>query len=72
MPTLTRYFIKTGLIYLLLALLTNLVLSADGLINLHPAILALRPVYTHLLIVGWVTHGIYLWGIAALEQRASL
>jgi heme/copper-type cytochrome/quinol oxidase subunit 1 len=62
MPTLTRYFIKTAMVYLALALLTLLVLSAQPVLNLSPSLAVVRPVYFHLFMLGWVTQLIF--GIA--------
>jgi hypothetical protein len=51
-PRLTRYFIKTALIYLAAALLIGLLLAARNSIDLPPEVLALSPVYFHLFMVG--------------------
>ncbi len=64
MPTLTRYFIKTAMVYLVLALLTALLLSAQPVLNLSPSIAVIRPVYFHLFMLGWVTEliiGVAYW-----------
>jgi hypothetical protein len=57
MPRLTRFFIKTALIYLVFALLL-------GLLNALPAAMAVLPrgvgpVFIHLLVVGWLTQLIF-------------
>ena len=59
MPPLTRYFIKTALIYLVAALLIGVLLLARSAIDLPVEIAALSPVYFHLLMVGWVTQLIF-------------
>jgi heme/copper-type cytochrome/quinol oxidase subunit 1 len=59
MPRLTRYFIKTALIYLAAALLLGLLLAARSTIELPPELLALSPVYFHLFMVGWVMELIF-------------
>ena len=59
MPPLTRYFIKTALIYFVLALITGVLLLARNAIDLPPEIASLSPVYFHLLMVGWVTQLIF-------------
>ena len=59
MPTVSRFFIKTGLIWFVLALLTALVAELQWL-----SIPALLPVYWHMLMVGWITQiiiGVSLW-----------
>jgi heme/copper-type cytochrome/quinol oxidase subunit 1 len=59
MPPLTRYLIKTALIYFVLALVTGVLLLARSAIDLPVEIAALSPVYFHLLMVGWVTQLIF-------------
>lgn len=61
MPLLTRTCIKAGLIYLVVALLLGVALSLP---DLPSGAFALRPVYIHLLIVGWITNliiGVGYW-----------
>lgn len=63
MPLLARSFIKAGFVYLLVALVVN-VLAAAQVFGLPPALVALSPVYTHLLMLGWVTQiimGVAYW-----------
>ncbi len=55
MPTLARYTIKTALVHLALALLIGLALAAQPVFGLPLWIARLRPVFLHLLIVGWLT-----------------
>lgn len=60
MPALTRWFIRSALVYLVVALFLG-VLQAGGLLwgwNL-PAIF---PVYIHLFVVGWLT--LMIFGVA--------
>lgn len=64
MPTLTRWFIKSALVYFVAALAIGAALTAPAVRNLPPAIGALTPVYFHLFMVGWVTQlifGVSLW-----------
>lgn len=59
MPTITRWFIKTGLLFFLLSLAAALLAELQWL-----DIPALRPLYWHMLMVGWITQiifGISLW-----------
>jgi cbb3-type cytochrome oxidase subunit 1 len=51
MPELTRWFIKAGLIYFILALLIAIGLKIPAL----PFLSHLTPVFYHLLVVGWIT-----------------
>ena len=59
MPPLTRYFIKTALVYFVAALLVGVLLLARPAFDLPSEIAALSPVYFHLLMVGWVTQLIF-------------
>jgi hypothetical protein len=64
MPPLTRLFIKTGLIYFVLSLAVGLLFLLSGPLQLPRWAPALRPVYYHLLMVGWVTQlifGVMFW-----------
>jgi hypothetical protein len=60
MPPLTRWFLKTALVYLILALCAGILLAMPD-----PTRLAgLFPVYFHLLTFGWLTQlifGVALW-----------
>lgn len=76
MPTLTRAFLKSALIYLSLALLIGVLLALRSFfatvppvallrrpVNLiQPLLAVLQPTYLHLFMVGWVTQLIF--GIA--------
>jgi len=56
MPTIARWYIKTALIYLILALATGMLVALD------PAFLRsvpLGPVFIHLFVVGWLTQLIF-------------
>lgn len=59
MPRLTRYYLKTGMFYLVLALLVAGLMAAVPVFNLSPSLGVLRPVFYHLLMVGWVTQLIF-------------
>lgn len=64
MPRLTRYFVKTSFLYLLAGLLLGIALAAPGLAEWLPALGAMRPVYLHLLILGWAGQlimGVMYW-----------
>jgi len=64
MPRLTRWFIKAGLLYFVLALLAGVLLQARAEIDLPSWMSALNPVYVHLLAVGWITQliiGVAYW-----------
>lgn len=64
MPTLTRWFVKSSLVFLVSALAAGLVLAADSVWNLPALTRTLVPVYLHLFLVGWVTQlifGVVYW-----------
>lgn len=64
MPTLTRYHIKSGLIYFVVALLLGFLILAKSILNLPELIIAFNPVYLHLLMVGWILQlimGVVYW-----------
>lgn len=64
MPRLARWFIKAGLLYFVLALLTGVLLQARTVINFPSWVSTLNPVYIHLLTVGWITQliiGVAYW-----------
>lgn len=59
MPSLTRWYIKSGLIYLAAALLLAVVLALPDPIRLPSFVRAMNPAYFHLFLVGWVTQMIF-------------
>jgi len=64
MPPLTRWHLKTALVYFVAALLAGVALQARQAFNLPSVIVVLNPVYFHLLMVGWVTQlifGVVYW-----------
>lgn len=64
MPTLTRWFLKTALLYLVAGLLLGAILSAGRLLSLPAIFDGTGPVYFHLFMVGWVTQlifGVIYW-----------
>ncbi|NLE52727.1 MAG: cbb3-type cytochrome c oxidase subunit I [Chloroflexi bacterium] len=64
MPTLARWYIKAALIYFVLALLAGVIVQARTVIDLPSRLAVLRPVYIHLLTVGWITQliiGVGYW-----------
>lgn len=64
MPTLTRWFIKSGLVYFVAALLLGVLLTAAAVLPLPASVSAWGPVYFHLFMVGWVAQlifGVVYW-----------
>jgi hypothetical protein len=63
MPTLTRWFIKSGIVCLVAAL-TLAVAMQSPLVQWAPFLRVIWPTYLHLLVVGWLTQlifGVALW-----------
>ena len=64
MPTLTRWFVRTALLYFIAALLVGTALQVRPLVAAMPALAAGWPAYLHLLMVGWITQliiGVACW-----------
>lgn len=59
MPILTRWFIKTALIYFILSLVIGFLLALRSVFDLPSLVASLSPVYFHLLMVGWITQLIF-------------
>jgi heme/copper-type cytochrome/quinol oxidase subunit 1 len=59
MPVLTRWFIKSALLYLAAALLLALVMALPDSMGMPPFVRAMNPGYFHLFLVGWVTQMIF-------------
>lgn len=55
MPVITRTFLKTSLVYFVVALFAGLVVALRPLVELPAIVAGLTPVYFHLFMVGWVT-----------------
>lgn len=64
MPALTRWFVKTSLLYFFLALLLGVLLAARSVLPIPEAITAFSPIYFHAFLVGWVSQlifGVVYW-----------
>ena len=64
MPPLTRWFIKTSLVYFIFALTVGLLLAVQGIWSLSLRLAGMFPVYIHLLVEGWLTlliMGVVFW-----------
>lgn len=64
MPPITRWYIKTSLLYFIGGLLMGIAVMANSAFELPAIFGTLRPVYIHMLIVGWLTQlifGVALW-----------
>ena len=64
MPSLTRWYLKSALLYLAVALFLSLLLALPNSINLPTFIRLMNPAFFHLFLVGWVTQiifGVIYW-----------
>ena len=64
MPLVTRFFVRSGLLYLVAALFVGLLLVSQAPLGLPSWVAILTPVYFHLFLVGWVTQliiGVAYW-----------
>ena len=64
MPTLTRWFLRSSLLFFLLAMLLGVLHAARAPLNLPAQLNAFSPIYFHLFMVGWVTQlifGVVFW-----------
>ena len=72
MPPLSRWFVRTALVYFVAALITGVALMLRPVLNLPPEVAALQPVYFHLLMVGWVSQlifGVVFWMFPKYTQE---
>ena len=63
MPTLTRWFIKSAMLYLVAALLLSIAMQPP-LRSRLPFLVVVWPTYLHLLVLGWLTQlifGVAFW-----------
>jgi cbb3-type cytochrome oxidase subunit 1 len=59
MPVLTRWFLKSSMLFLVISLLVGVLLASRAPFNLAASIAAFNPVFIHLFMVGWVTQLIF-------------
>lgn len=72
MPPLTRAFIRSALLYLVAGLLIGLLLSLQRPLGLPGWVGGLRPVFYHLLMVGWATQlifGVIFWMFPKISRE---
>ena len=72
MPTLTRLFIKSSMLYLIGAMLLLLLISLNAVLILPSFVSFLNPVFYHLLVVGWVTQmifGVIYWMFPIITRK---
>jgi Cytochrome C and Quinol oxidase polypeptide I len=64
MPVQTRWFLRSSLVFLILAMVLGILNAARTPLNLPAQINAFSPIYFHLFMVGWVTQlifGVVFW-----------
>lgn len=59
MPPLTRWFIKTALVYLVLSLILGVLVVAGPALQLLEPLAGLSSLYLQLLMIGWITQLIF-------------
>ena len=72
MPTLSRWFIKIGMLYFVVGLMMGALLLAQPVMGWSPRLQVLRPVYLHFLFIGWVTQiimGVGYWMFPKLSKE---
>lgn len=72
MPTLSRWFIKIGMLYFVVGLMMGALLLAQPVMGWSPRMQVLRPVYLHFLFIGWVTQiimGVGYWMFPKLSKE---
>jgi hypothetical protein len=72
-PPLTRWFIKSALLYFVASLLVGVVLAVPGAAERWPVVAALTPAYFHLFMVGWIAQmifGVAYWMFPRYSREA--
>jgi hypothetical protein len=72
MPTLSRWFIKVGMIYLVVGLAMGALILLQPPLKLWSGLQTLRPVYLHFIFIGWVTQlimGVGYWMFPKLTKE---
>lgn len=73
MPRLTRWYLRSSLVYLVAALFIGLLLAARPVIGLSSSLTNLRSVFFHLFVVGWITQlifGVVYWMFPKYSSEA--
>lgn len=72
MPLLTRWAIRTALVYLVAGVLAGALYWAHTYWSIWPPLRAFNPIYIHLLVVGWITqliYGVMYWMFPIISKR---
>lgn len=74
MPPVTRWFIKSGLLYFIAAMVMGLLLVLPSSFPLPAPVRTMTPTYFHMLMVGWVTQlifGVAFWMFPTVGHGAQ-
>src|SRR5215470_17421265 len=72
MPVLTRWTIKTAMVYLILGMVSGVLYWANVQWNFWQLLYALNPIYIHMLVVGWLTQlifGVIYWMFPIISKE---
>src|SRR5215813_3189134 len=72
MPPLTRWTIRTAMIYLLAGMIAGVLYWANVQVAFAPVLAALSPTYLHMLVVGWLTQlifGVIYWMFPIISKQ---
>lgn len=72
MPKITRWHLKIGLIYFIASLFLAVLFRLQPFTSITPQIHTFRPVYYHMLMVGWMTQiiiGVSIWMFPRLTRE---
>lgn len=72
MPALSRWFIKTGLIYFVSSFILGVALKIPSIYERWSVMPAMTPVYFHLFMIGWITQiiiGVSWWMFPAQSRE---
>lgn len=72
MPILTRWYIKSALLYLIAALSLAILMGLNNLIALPPFVSFLNPIYFHFFMLGWVSQmifGVIYWMFPIITRK---
>lgn len=72
MPPLTRWVIRTALLYLVAGVVSGALYWSNTIWQFWPPLRAANPIYIHLIVVGWATqliYGVMYWMFPIISKR---
>lgn len=72
MPKLSRWFIRTGMLYFIVAMIMATVMLIQPMLGWSSRLQLLRPVYLHFIFIGWVSQiimGVGYWMFPKLSRE---